>query len=160
MKENNWKPEETKEVQSVSSNINGVHSENVKPGENHLFSNVCSLQHRVNNLSIEKKKTSFARLKVKQRNLFGSGLINTGILVHSMIVSGEFWEAIGGKISNSMDYKVGTADGQSEGLQVLGIVEPWPIYLEGIEECTILVIRGLSHSVNLGVAFLTRNNLK
>ena len=39
--------------------------------------------------------------------------------MHSAIVSGKFWEAIGGKISNSMDYKVGTADGQSEGLKVL-----------------------------------------
>ena len=37
-----------------------------------------------------------------------------------------------------MDYNVGTADGQSESLQVLGVGEPWPIYLEGIEECYIL----------------------
>ena len=62
-----------------------------------------------------------------------------------------------------MDYKVGTADGQSEGLQVLGVGEPWPIYLEGMEECYILeplVIGGLSHRVNLGISFLTRNNLK
>ena len=47
-----------------------------------------------------------------------------------------------------MDYIVKTADGQSEGLQVLGVGEPWPIYLEGIEECYILetlVVRGLSH---------------
>ena len=35
-----------------------------------------------------------------------------------------------------MDYKVGIADGQSEGLQVLGLGEPLPIYLEGIVECT------------------------
>ena len=54
-----------------------------------------------------------------------------------------------------MDYKVGTADGQSEELQVLGIGEPWPIYLEGIEECYIL-----EPLVNLGISFLTRNNLK
>ena len=63
---------------------------------------------------------------------------------------------IGGKINRSMDYKVGTADGQSEELQVLGIGEPWPIYLEGIEEFYILeplVIRGLNHSVNLGISF-------
>ena len=78
------------------------------------------------------------RFKVKQRNLFELSLINTGNLVHSAIVSGEFWEAIGGKISNSMDYKVGTPDGQSEGLQVLGIGEPWPIYLEGMKTCYIL----------------------
>ena len=44
-----------------------------------------------------------------------------GNLVHSPIVSGKFWEAIGEKISNSMDDNVGTADGQNEGLQVLGI---------------------------------------
>ena len=96
---------------------------------------------------MEKKKTSYARFKVTQRNLFGLAFIDTGNLVHSVIVSGEFWEAIGGKISKSMDYKVGTADRQSKGLQVLGICKPWPIYLEGIEECYILeplVIRGLS----------------
>ena len=55
-----------------------------------------------------------------------------------MVVSGELWEAIGGKISNSVDYKVRTPDSQSEGLQVLGIGEPWPIYLEGMEEFHIL----------------------
>ena len=46
-------------------------------------------------------------------------------------------------------------------LAVLG--DFWPIYLEGIEECYILeplVIRGLSNSVNLGISFLKRNNLK
>ena len=66
-----------------------------------------------------------------------------------MILSGEFWKAISGKISNSMDYKEGTADGQSEGLQVLGVDEPWPIYLKRMEEFDILeplFIRGLSHT--------------
>ena len=86
-----------------------------------------------------------------------------GNLVHSAIVSGEFWKTISGKISNSMEYKAGTADSQSEGLQVLGEGEPWPIYLEGMEEGYILeplMIRGLSHSVNLGISFLTKHNLK
>ena len=49
-----------------------------------------------------------------------------------------------------MDYKVGTADGQSEGLQVLGLGEPWPIYLEGMEECYLLeplVIRKLRNNI-------------
>ena len=81
---------------------------------------------------------SFARFKVKQRNLFGLALNDTGNLVHSPIVAGEFWEAKGGKISHSMDYKVGPADGQSEGLQVLGLREPWLIYLEGMDKCYIL----------------------
>ena len=61
----------------------------------------------MNNLSVEKKKTFYARFKVKQRNLFGLALIDTGNLVHSAIVSGEFWEAIGGKINSFLDYKVG-----------------------------------------------------
>ena len=59
--------------------------------------------------------------------------------------------------------RVGTADGQSEGLQVMGIGEPWPIYLQGMEECYLLeplVIRGLSHSVNLGLTFLQNYGLK
>ena len=76
---------------------------NVKFIKNHLLHNVCSLQLRVNNLNIQRKKMSFVRFKVNRRILFGLGLINTGNLVHSAIVSGEFWEAIGGKISNSMD---------------------------------------------------------
>ena len=37
---------------------------------------------------------------------------------------------------------------------MLGLGEPWPIYLEP------LVIRGLSHSVNLGIKFLQKNKLK
>ena len=128
-----------------------------------MLQNVLSLQLRVNNLNIDQKKTSYARFKVKQRNIFGLALIDTGNLVHPSIVSGEFWEAIGGRINRTMGYKVGTADSQSDGLQVQGLREPWPIYLEGIEECYILeplVIKGLSHSVNLGIAFLEENNLK
>ena len=108
MQKNNWKPEDFAEKRDkggtiVSSNIDCVHKKNVKPGENHLLSNVCSLQHRVNNLSVEKKKTSYAQFKVKLRNLFGLALSDTGNLVHSSLVSGEFWEAMGGKISSSMD---------------------------------------------------------
>ena len=49
-----------------------------------------------------------------------------------------------------MDYKVGTADGQSQGLG-----EPWPIYLEGIEEYYLLEPLG-----NLGIMFLQKNTLK
>ena len=92
--------------------------------KNHLLQNVCLLQLRVNNLNIPQKKTLIPRFKVKQRIFFGLALIDKGHLVHSAMVSGEFWEATGGKTSNSMDYKVGTADGQSKGLQVLGIGEP------------------------------------
>ena len=95
MNENNLKPEDfaaekTKEERSVSSSINIFHSENVKPGKKYLFHNVRSLQHRVNNLSIKKRKTSFTCFKVKQRNIFGLTLIDIRNLVHSGIVSGVF----------------------------------------------------------------------
>ena len=75
----------------------------------------------------------------------------------AIVTMGAFWESIGSKISTLMDYSVGTKDGQSEDIQVLGVGEPWPIYLEGMEECYILeplVIQGLSRSVNLGISFL------
>ena len=58
---------------------------------------------------------------------------------------------------------MGTADGQIDGLQVLGLGELWPIYLEEMKECYILeplVIRGLSHRVNLGISFLMQHRLK
>ena len=41
--------------------------------------------------------------------------------MHTSIVSREFWEAKGGIINCAMDYKLGTADGQSEGLPALGL---------------------------------------
>ena len=66
-------------------------------------------------------------------------------------------------MSKPMDYKVGTADSQSDEIQVLGIGEPWPIYLKGMEECYILkplVIKGLSHCGNLGISFLMKHSLK
>ena len=53
-------------------------------------------------------------LQSETKKSFRLDLIDTGKLVHSTIVSGEFWEAMGGKISNSMDYKVRTADSQSK----------------------------------------------
>ena len=117
----------------------------VKTGKIHLMNQVQALQNRVNNLSIQKKKTSFACFKVKQQNIFGLALIDTENLVHSGIVSWASWKSIGSKISSPMDHRVGTADCQSKGLQVLGIGEPWPVYLEGMEECYILeplMIRG------------------
>ena len=70
MQKNNGKPKdfeakETKEERSISSSINGVLSENVKPVETPLLSNVCSLQHSANNLSVKNRKMSYARFKVK-----------------------------------------------------------------------------------------------
>ena len=73
-------------------------------------------------------------------------------------MSGEFWEA---KSAISRTRKVGTADSQSEELQVLGLGKPWSI--EGMEECYIiepLAIPGLSHGVNLGITVLKKYNLK
>ena len=62
-------------------------------------------------------------------------MIDTGNLVHSAIVLWVLLESIEGNLSSSMNYKVGTADGQIKDLQVLGVGEPWPIYLELMEDC-------------------------
>ena len=110
--------------QMVSSSNNDKCEINDKVNKNHLLHNVYCSQHRVNNLSIERRKMSFACFKVKQQNIFGLALLDTRNLVHSAIVSVEFWEFIGGQMIKSMDYKVGSANGQSDGLQVLGVGEP------------------------------------
>ena len=74
--------ERFKGEKSVSSSINVVHSENLKPGKLSDTSNL--------NVTVTKKrKTLFALFKVKQRNVFKLVLIDTGNLVHSAIVSGE-----------------------------------------------------------------------
>ena len=62
-----------------------------------------------------------------------------------------------------MDQQVGTADKQSEGLQVLGVGEPLQVYLEGMDICYTLeplVIQGLRQSVNLEIPFLQEHELK
>ena len=105
----------------------------------------------------------FAFFKVKQRNIYSPALVDTGNLVHSAIVSWDFWESIKCRISHPMDQRVGTANKQGEGLQVVGMGESWEVYLVGMDEFYILeplVIQGLSHSVNLGQAFLQEHNLK
>ena len=110
-----------------------------------------------------KGNNPFPQVSLLFTNIFGLALIDTGNLFHSLIVSGDFWESIGGKISSPMNQIVGTADSPREGLKVLGIGESGPIYLEGLEECYILeplVIHGLSLSVNLGIAFLQEYKLK
>ena len=55
------------------------------------------------------KKPAYARFKIKQRNIFRLALIDSGNLVHSSIVSAEFWDAIGEKLNQTMVYRVGTA---------------------------------------------------
>ena len=141
MEEINWKledfsMEEMKDRQSVSSSNDVVQSENVKPRKDDLIHQNQKLKCKVKNLSTKKKKTSFARFKVKKRIIYGLLLIDTGNLVHSTIVSWDFWEFIGGKINSPMDHQVGTANGQSEGLQVVGVGAPWPVYLERTESVT------------------------
>ena len=48
-------------------------------------------------------------------------------------------------------------------LEYEGVGAPWPVYLEGMEECyvrTPLVIQRLSHSLYQGMSFLQEYNLK
>ena len=62
----------------------------MKVNKNHPLQNVSFLQLKVNNLDFSRKKTSFVRFKVKQSNLFGLSLIDTGNLVYSAIVLVNF----------------------------------------------------------------------
>ena len=79
----------------------------------------------MNNLSVVRRKTSFGRFKLKRSYIYGLALIDARNLVHSAIVSGDFWESIRVRlISQPMDPQVVTSDGQSVGLQVLGVGQP------------------------------------
>ena len=95
----------------IVSNSNSKCTIKHKMNKISLLQNVQSLQKRVNN---QREKPAYARFKIKQRNIFGLALIDSGNLVHSSIVSAEFWDAIGGKLNQTMDYKVGTADSQNK----------------------------------------------
>ena len=83
-------PKETVIGQTIFRSDNDKCEINANLKKYHLLHNVCHLQHRVSNLSMEKRKRSFPHFKVKQQNVFGLALIDTGNLVHFAIVSGEF----------------------------------------------------------------------
>ena len=72
MEENNWKLENfaVEDEQSISSSIEVVHSENLKPRKDYLIHQIQMLQCRVNKLLTKKRKTSFARFKLKQQDRY------------------------------------------------------------------------------------------
>ena len=68
----------------------------------------------------------------------------------STLVSKEFWDLMGGKVTLKCDLRVGTAEKE------IGKGEEFKFFLEGIDKTFTVhsvVIEGLSHNLNLGMNF-------
>ena len=98
---------ETNDERYASSRINDVNSENVKPRKSPLGQRVQLVQCRVNSLAEEQRKTSFARFKIEEKNIYGLALIDTGNLVHSALLRGRFGNLLGLKLVNQWTYVLG-----------------------------------------------------
>ena len=92
MKPEDFAAEETKEDRSVSSNINVVYSENVKPGKNHLLHDVHSLQHKVNNLNNKKREKVIRTLQGETAEYFWTSINRCG---KSSALSDSLWGFLG-----------------------------------------------------------------
>ena len=117
---------------------------------------------RTNSIVKDKGNTAYARFKWFKRDIFGLALVDTGNLVKSTLVSKEFWDLMGGKVTVKCDLRVGTAEKEGKGLKVIGKGEEFKFFLEGIDKAFTVhpvVIEGLSHNVNLGMNFLLENEL-
>ena len=86
--------------QTFSISDNEKCERNVNLKKNHLLHEVRSLQYRVNNLSIQKRKPSFVCFKVTQRNFFGLTLLDKK---KSSPLSYSIWRYLG--VHRGQDYQ-------------------------------------------------------
>jgi len=102
------------------------------------------------------------KYKLFDQEVFGLGLVDTGNLVQSTLISKEYFDLLGLNLVESSEYFVGTADKSSAGLRILGRSEHVKILLDGIDQTITLnptAVDGLSHPLNLGLGFMEENEL-
>ena len=111
---------------------------------------------RTNSIVKDKDNTAYARFKWFKHDIFGLALVDTGNLVKSTLVSKEFWDLMGGKVTVKCDLPFGTGEKEGKGLKVVGKGEEFKFFLEEMDKAFTVhpvVIEGLSHNVNLGINF-------
>ena len=117
---------------------------------------------RILSISRSQGAAAFVKYKLSNRRIFGLGLVDTGNLVQSTLISKEFFDLLGLRLIETKEYYVGTADKESKGLKILGQSESLTIFLDGIDQAIVLnptVVEGLSHPLNLGLGFMKENEL-
>ena len=100
------------------------------------------------------------RVKIKHRNVFVKVLLDSGNLAGDLI-SAQLAEELGFRIKGaSQDIKLATKSSQAK---ILGYVDPFLVYIEGIKTpCVVFarVLDGLAHPMNLGELFMKRNKVR
>jgi len=102
----------------------------------------------------------FVRVKVQGKEIYAKGLIDTGNSCKNSLISEEFFNLCGGEFLHSNQIRLNTA-AKGEGLPVIGQSKSFKICLEGISHPLLikpLVVRGLTHPLNLGISLLQINH--
>lgn len=107
------------------------------------------------------KPVGYVRVKVHSQSIIFSSLIDSGNLCKRSLISEELCETL--KLPTSpYNGKLNTA-GENQNVKIVGVVAPFRIFIEGLKmPVTInpLVVRNLSHHLNLGARFLRENRAK
>jgi hypothetical protein len=107
--------------------------------------------------AVNLSNSAYVRIKVRNKPIVAKMLIDSGNLVNDLI-SEEFAKIIRTKYT-PMEKKVGTA-AKGGSVKIIGKSAPIRIFIEGVPQgvtITPLVVKDLSHPINVGRDFLGRN---
>ena len=108
-----------------------------------------------------KHNGGYLRIKIYNQSLIVAGLIDSGNISNETLISESLCKTLKLKITPKLE-KLGTAAG-GHSVTTLGRTQPISILLEGLHrpfEIKPLVVKGLSHNINLGTSFLAENEAK
>ena len=115
----------------------------------------------INNIhTINLNNSAYVRIKIRNRPIVAKMLIDSGNLVNDLI-SEEFAKILKVKYT-PLEKQVGTAE-KGGSVKIIGKSEPIKIFIEGVPQGVIiqpLIVKDLSHPVNVGRDFLGRNGGK
>ena len=105
-----------------------------------------------------KHNGGYLRIKIYNQSLIVAGLIDSGNISNETLISESLCKTLKLKITPKLE-KLGTAAG-GHSVTTLGRTQPISIFLEGLDrpfEIKPLVVKSLSHHINLGTSFLAEN---
>jgi len=119
-----------------------------KPREKvRIFSRVINEVNALKAQDSQVHQAPFVRVKISKKNVWALGLLDTGNTTKNSLISEEFFNICEGVYKHANQIRLNTA-AQGGGLTVLGQMQPFKMFLEGVKTPVVLspwVVRNLTH---------------